>query len=134
METNIDFFEEQAIRLIGIELQLSKQRKPNLSNGCTVGKAKIKRQLLKRQFGIDTNYKLECLKDALQEKGYSLIIPNYWDDILLINLRLLKTGAEEILIDHTNADFSKLMKDVNEYELERSKIDTRRREDRNGKN
>lgn len=80
----MEFYEEIAKKLIGIEVELSRKLK-NFPVGYTTGKAKIKRFLLKEKFGITSNYGLECLRDALSELGYSLIELNFYSDLILIN-------------------------------------------------
>lgn len=102
----MEFYEEIAKKLIGIEVELSRKLK-NFPVGYTTGKAKIKRFLLKEKFGITSNYGLECLRDALSELGYSLIELNFYSDLILVNNKNFLTNFRQI----TDEDIDNL-KDV----------------------
>lgn len=96
----MDFYDEVAHKLIGIEVELSKKAK-NLPTGYTTGKARIKRHLLKQKFGINSNLQLESLRDSLNELNYVLVEFDYSSDLFLINVKnfLMNTrviGIEEI--------------------------------------
>lgn len=91
----MEFYEEIALKLVGIEVELSRKLK-NFPVGYTTGKAKIKRFLLKEKFGITSNYGLECLRDALSELGYSLIELNYYSDLILVNNKNFLTNFRQI--------------------------------------
>ena len=82
----MDFYEEVARKLIGIEVELSKKAK-GFPLGYTTGKARIKRYLLKQRFSITSNFQLESLKDALLELGYCLVELDYSSDLFLLNLK-----------------------------------------------
>ena len=82
----MDFYEEVARKLIGIEVELSRKAK-GFPVGYTTGKARIKRYLLKQRFNVTSNFQLDSLKDALLELGYCLIELDYSSDLFLINLK-----------------------------------------------
>jgi hypothetical protein len=86
MPNELDFYEEVALKLIGIEVELSRRFK-NLPPGYTTGKARIKRYLLKQKYHINSNFQLESLRDALAERGYALIEFEYQSDFFLINIK-----------------------------------------------
>jgi len=82
----MDFYDEVAHKLIGLEIKLSqKYKENNLPVGYTTGKARIHRHVLKKYYGIHTDLQLESLKDALSELGYALVQFDYASDLFLIN-------------------------------------------------
>lgn len=82
----MDFYEEVARKLIGIEVELSKKAK-GFPVGYTTGKARIKRYLLKQRFNVTSNFQLESIKDALLELGYCLVELDYSSDLFLLNIK-----------------------------------------------
>lgn len=94
----MDFYEETALKLIGIEVELSRRIK-NLSPGYTTGKARIKRYLLKQKYNITSDFQLESLKDALSEHGYALIAFDYSSDFFLINVKNFLVNTRNITIE-----------------------------------
>ena len=82
----MDFYEEAARKLIGMEVELSKRAK-NLPDGYTTGKGRIKRLVLKNSFNISSDFELANLRDALSGLGYALITFDYASDFFLINIK-----------------------------------------------
>lgn len=123
----LDFFDKVAYQLIGLEVIMSRKIKPNIEDGFTLGRARIKRLALKIDFGIDSDYKFSCLQDALNEHGYMLVVPNYADDLILINLKSLRCNAELISDAFIKDNVLEATKEASTYMEARKVIDQRDR-------
>ena len=82
----MDFYEEVALKLIGLEVALSKEFK-QFPDGYTTGRARISRKCLKANYNITSQLQLDSLRDALADRGYVLIELDYASDLFLINIR-----------------------------------------------
>lgn len=82
----MDFYEETALKLIGMEVALSKEFK-QFPDGYTTGRARISRKCLKSNYNITSQIQLDSLRDALSDKGYVLVELDYASDLFLINIR-----------------------------------------------
>lgn len=97
----MDFYEETALKLIGLEVALSKEFK-QFPDGYTTGRARISRKLLKRNFNVTSQIQLDSLRDALFDKGYYLVELDYASDLFLINIRNFLSNTR--IIDGENIE------------------------------
>lgn len=118
---SLDFYDEKALELIGLEIQISKMKKPTLQKGFTVGKLIINRNVLKKM-NICSKLQLESLQDALIEREYYLLEYNPVDSFILINTKILK-GQSNLLEQENVEQLTKTAKNIAiEYFTEREKI------------
>lgn len=97
----LDFFDQKALELIGLEVQISKVKNPSLREGFTIGKMIVKRSQIKK-LGIESSLQLSSLQDALIEQGYYLFEYSPLDNFILLNLKIIK--GQSVVLEQEHFD------------------------------